>query len=168
VQVVYGKNTLINWELACVYALISLVFSIFGSYAIALRRGAEALDTILHEELEERDTSIQRLTTKLKEAERDPAEEYHYRTAQDILGNFPDTAKAILRYVWTHEKLFAGDPIAQLGKALGIDTNLILSILNDLSAKSLLTKNWDMIGNHSVTWWGITSGYKNALGKILF
>ena len=92
-----------------------------------MRRGAEVLDANLQKKVDERDTSVQELATKLKEAQRDPAEEYHYLTAQAIVCNLSNVAKKTLRHVWTHEKLFAGDPITKLGREIREDTNLILS-----------------------------------------
>jgi hypothetical protein len=123
---------------------------------------------IQQNKVSERDTSILDLTRKLKDAERDPAEEHHYVTAQAIIAMLSDVAKTTLGYVWTHEKLFAGDPITKLGKEIRADTNLILNSLDELTAKSLLVKKWGITGNQKEIWWEITPGYKFVLGKLLF
>lgn len=118
--------------------------------------------------VDERDASILDLTNRLRETERDPAEEHHYLTAQTIVGNLSDIAKATLRHVWTHEKLFAGEPLVKLGKEIRADTNIISTALDELAAKSVLEKHWGMTGNQKEIWWEITPGYKSVLGEILF
>jgi hypothetical protein len=168
VQLIHGENTMINWGLASIYALISLVISLLGSYAIAMRRGAEVLDSDLQSKLAKSDASIQELTTKLKEVERDPAEEYHYVKTQAILGKASDTQKATLMHIWTHQKLFAGEGIARLGKELNLDTRLIINAIAELSVTQLIEQHWSMIGNQKEIWWEITPGYRTAIGKLLY
>jgi hypothetical protein len=45
VQAIRGIHTMFDFGVACAYGLVSLTLSLVGSYAIAMRKGAEDLDS---------------------------------------------------------------------------------------------------------------------------
>ena len=58
VQIIRGIHTMFDFGVACAYGLGSLIFSLLGSYAIAMRRGAESLDTCRKEQIGQRDKEL--------------------------------------------------------------------------------------------------------------
>ncbi len=98
VQLVHGENTLINWGLACLYALISLIFSLLGSYAIAMRRGAEVLDSQKNKTISDLTEQNSRLD-ELAHPKVPPEEKERRQQVRGMLKvcNFSKGAKAVLR-----------------------------------------------------------------------
>jgi hypothetical protein len=98
VQVIHRKNTLIDWGLACIYALVSLSLSLLGSYAIAMRRGAEALDSQQSKMI----SDLAEQNSKLHDVAHpkvSPEEERKRKLVADKLKHFNQKSKRVMRYI---------------------------------------------------------------------
>lgn len=83
VQVARGKRGMLDLGEAVGYGLISLVVSLAGSYAIAMRSGAAALDGIHQSALQSSKDEVDKLEEKL--SKKHPRDEYREQRLADTL-----------------------------------------------------------------------------------
>lgn len=103
---------MLDFSVASAYGLVSLTLSLIGSYVISIRRGAERLDTELHDEISKKQASIREAQTRneelkslLAKPKRTAIEEREYQGVKTILEKYGEPEKDLLRYIRMHGKI---------------------------------------------------------------
>jgi hypothetical protein len=135
VQGLFGKHSMIDFGVACIYALISLIFSLLGSWAIAMRRGAEVLDS-------QKSTTITGLTDqnlRLHESAYPkvlPQELRRREIVRKTLNDLGPEGRKVIQYI-----LDSGPTSWLAMQHSGADGNYIMPTVNQAMASGLLEAN---------------------------
>ena len=137
----HGWHSMVNLDETITNAVVGLAMALVGTYLIALRSGAQAIDTGLQNEISQRDSSIGELNLdvqqkalaiqKLNEKpKRTASEEYHFNLAKDAIERYGEPARVVLRHLHNQGKMIFGFYPPTL--PVGMELNQTREILNSL------------------------------------
>ena len=102
----HGVRSVLNVGETLENGLLGAVFSLVGTYLIAMRKGAETLDaeqrskvTIAESKTDKLAAECQRLASMLEKPKRTPAEEYHHGMVAAAIKERGEPAKIALRHL---------------------------------------------------------------------
>jgi cell division protein FtsB len=164
IQVVLGKHTMVDFGVACIYAVISLIFSLLGSYVIAMRRGAESLDTHWQQRIGQRneqlDTERERvknLNAEIEDLKKKPGrsipDERDFNAVKSLLEKHQEDDKTVLGFLLKVGKMKQshGWNLAPLPKGFTHDRTQIA--LNKLAQDDLVIReNTNIPGGWELVW----------------
>ena len=151
---VLGVGSVANLELTITTGVGALAVSLLGNYLIAMRRGAERLDSELRGQIAEQNKLITQQPT------RTPTEQHYYQVSKAEWDVLSVGAKQIVRHIWAHQTFAAGEPIA------GLDTgDVMVALLGELSTVCFLRKR-DLPGYP--IWWEPVPAYRSAIEELLY
>ncbi len=107
-------------------------------------------------------------TAELEAANRDRANNYHYQQADEALKKLSDNAKAVVRHIYSREKIDTG----HTGRVsiAGMTSDATMNILrSDLGGVPFIHASQELDAMSGTKfYWEIVPGYKKALGELLF
>jgi hypothetical protein len=171
IQLIHGEDTLIDWGLACIYALLSLILSLLGSYAIAMRRGAENLDsghlTTIKKQDEELDVRASRIKELEKKPKRSLLEESQDELLKERFEKYGEEEKSVLNYLAMHQVIIRTDRSSAFPPISGVPRDKIWDILSKLHQDDMVSRNTDHSGNGWKETWTISLGAVYTLNQEL-
>jgi hypothetical protein len=159
---------------------IGLVVSLVGTYLIAVRKGAEAIDTAWGAEY----SALRKQVEQLTPPKRTLSEEHHYNEAKAALETLGAKAIVLLRHLKKHGELTfiapqsigsPGPPYTQSPLPEGLNVNETYVCLGDCARKSLVTpvhRTVSLGPNYTYPAiyidYRIAEGMKEALDELLY
>ena len=156
------QDILINGLLG---APIALALSVLGTYFIAMRKAAEALDTAAQSEITNRDNIISALRTEISESKLDRAEEYHYKVAEGEIATWTENCKEFVRRIYENHRISAGPDLKN--RSRGIDEKELGKCIHKLDGSRIIKKNTSHDRGTQI-WWEIVPEYRSAISKLLY
>ena len=95
----HGWRSMVNLDETVTNGALGLIVSLGGTYLIAIFRGAKSIDATQRNEILEANRLLS------KKGTRTPWEERCYRKAESEWRELSETAKEVVRCLWTHERL---------------------------------------------------------------
>lgn len=163
------------------FSLVAFVRAPFKLDATARTAHAEqlkAVDSAHSLALQEKESKIENVNLELKKQEsktaeleaanQDWANDYHYQQADEALKKLSDNAKAVVRYIYSHEKIDTGHTgrISIAGMNADATASVLHSELGGVPFIRVTREPDPMSGTRF--YWEIVPGYKKALGDLLF
>ncbi|MEP6534301.1 MAG: hypothetical protein ABJF23_03225 [Bryobacteraceae bacterium] len=150
--------------------VVGLLMALCGTYLIAIRKGAESLDTGLRNELAARDLNIQQKSDTIQQLtqhpKRTPSEEHAYTIAEAALQKLGPDCRDVLRLL----KLRGSLSFGRLNPVLpdGMNAESTREVLNRCEAEHLVSKESIQ---HATSWeykFTVAPGMIPALDKLLY
>ena len=173
----HGAHSVVNVGETLVSALVGLIISMGGTYLIAMRKGAETLDSNWHTQVGEKQDLLNAETARsnalavevgdLKRTRRTPFQEKEYQRIKGLMGDYDEDCMAVLRYLMRHGKMgkYQGGAIENLPDRL--DCKRAEIALKKLLENQVVTQETITQGNMRRQEWTIAPGVNSALEELL-
>jgi len=177
-QVIHGKHTMFDFGIACIYGVVSLGFSLLGSYAIAMRRGAESLDVRWQERIRQRDEElgaekdrIEKLNAQVEDLKekptRTPFQKKEFQSIKSTVDGDSEQCKSVLRCLMRRGKLTRNAVGKIVHLPVGLTEAQTVEALTVLESQHLVVPSGQWIQNGYETTWEIPEKIELMLEELL-